>query len=112
MAMLGRGLDVVLLLPVDPVPVTDEPQLLEHVEGAIDGRRHRVRVEPAAAFDDLGPGEVPFAGRQDLDDPPALWRPAQAPAAEVAVHRGPWLGQAHRHRLNRRRLSLHPISHR
>jgi hypothetical protein len=40
--VLGRGQDVELLATTRAVAVADHPEILEHVEGAIDGRRDGV----------------------------------------------------------------------
>ena len=53
-AVLLLGQDVELLPAVRAMAVAQDPELLEHVEGAIDRRRDRPRIERPAAFDELG----------------------------------------------------------
>ena len=81
--MLDRGQDVELLAPVGPVAVADQPELLEDVEGPVDRRRRRLRVDLAAALDELAAGDVPVRPRQDVDERPALRRPAQTALVEA-----------------------------
>ena len=49
---------VELLSPVRPVAVAEDAQLLQHVQGPVDGRRDGARVDLAAALDELRAGDV------------------------------------------------------
>ena len=42
--MIVRRPDVIFLATVGAMPVADEPELLEDVEGAVDGGRHGRRI--------------------------------------------------------------------
>jgi hypothetical protein len=77
--VLGRGEDVELFAAVRAVSVADEPELLEHVQRPVDGRRDRRRVDFSTAFQELAAGHVAALGghpRQHLDEEEPLWRPA------------------------------------
>ena len=87
-AVDGGRQDVELLAPVGAVAVAQQAELLEDVERPIHGRGDRPGVDRPAALDELGPRHVAIGLRQDLDERPALGRPAQAagsqPVADVA----------------------------
>ena len=67
-AVLGRRQDVKLLPPVRAVTMAQDAQLFQDVERSVDGRGDRVRVELAAALDQLHAGDVAVGPRQDLDE--------------------------------------------
>ena len=84
-----RRQDVELLAAVGAVAVAEQAELLEDVERPVDGRGDRARVDLAAALDELGAGHVAVGLRQDLDQRPALRRPAQAARAQPVADAGP-----------------------
>ena len=75
--------DVELLAAISAVAVLDQAKLLEHVEGAIHGRRDRSQIDRPTALDQLRAGDVPLARGEHLDHRAALRRPAQAPFTEL-----------------------------
>ena len=81
-----RRQHVELLATIGGVAVADEPKLLEHVKGPVDGRGDRRRVGRAASFDEVGARHVPLGLRQDLHQSPPLRRPSEAPGAEAVAH--------------------------
>src|SRR6476660_1277103 len=56
--VLSGGQDVELFATVRAVAVADDPELLEDVEGSIDGRRDGVRVARTTPVDELGTGDM------------------------------------------------------
>ena len=58
MAVLGLRQDVEFLPAVCPVAVAENTQLLEHVQGPVDGRGDRPGIQLAAALDELRAGDV------------------------------------------------------
>jgi hypothetical protein len=76
------GEDVVFLAAVVSVAVLDEPQFLEQVEGAVDGRWSCRTVQLFAPGDQLGSRYVALVLPEDLDERATLRRPAQAAGAE------------------------------
>ena len=76
MSVLGCRQDVKLFVSAGPVAVTQHAQLLEHVERPIHGRGDRVRVDLSAPLHELGAGHVTVGPGEDLDQGPALGRPA------------------------------------
>ena len=72
----GR-LDVELLATVRAVAVAEQPEILQHVQRPVDRRGDRARIHGPAALDQLGARDVPIRAREDIDQRPALWRPAQ-----------------------------------
>ncbi len=88
-AVLGDGRDVELLLPVRAVAVPDEAEFLEDGQGSVDRRRDRRRVDGAAAFDELGAGDVTPRRSKDLDEGAALGGPAEPPRPELLANLGP-----------------------
>ncbi len=84
------GQDVELLAAVGGVAVAEQAELLEDVERPIHGRRDRARVDLAAALDELGAGDVTVGPGEDLDQGPALGRPAQAARPQTIPDTGPW----------------------
>ena len=89
MAVRGDGADVELLAAVGAVAVAEQAELLEDVQGPIDGRWRRRRVDGAAALDEPGAGHVAFGVRQDVDERPALGCPAQTSGTERVPDVGP-----------------------
>lgn len=87
--MLLVGQDVELLAAVDAVAVTDEAELFEHVEGPVDGRWDRRRVDRPTGLDEFGPGDVTPRLRQDLDEDAALGRPAEPAVMQTLADLGP-----------------------
>jgi hypothetical protein len=81
--------DVELLAPVGGVPVTDQPELLEHVERPIHGGRDGRGLPGATPFDELCAGDVAVGLGQRLDDRPALRSPAQPALAQPLVDGAP-----------------------
>ena len=82
------------------VAVADQTELFQDAERPIHRRRHRRRVNGAAALDQLTPGDVPARSRQDLDQGSTLRRPALATGAELLAHglpRRPDLARLSRH---------------
>jgi hypothetical protein len=90
----ARRQDVELLASVGAMAVSHEPQALESVERAVDGRRGRGRIEGSALLDEFGTRDVAVGLGQDVDECPALRRPAEAASAEQVSHVGP--GDVHR----------------
>ena len=85
--MDGGRQDVELLAPVGAVAVAEQAELLEHVERAIDGRGDRARGRsPGSARRARTPVTWPSVFDEDLDERPALWRPAQAAGAQPVAH--------------------------
>jgi hypothetical protein len=76
------GEDVVFLAAVVSVAVLDEPQFLEQVEGAVDGRWSCRAVQLFAPGDQLGSRYVALVLPKDFDERATLRRPAQAAGAE------------------------------
>ena len=89
MAVRGNWLDVELLPPVRAVAVTEQAQILEHVERPVDRGWDGSRVNFPAALDELGAGDVTVGSRQHLDERPPLRRPAQAAGAQLIAHLRP-----------------------
>jgi len=89
MSVLRSGQDVELLPPVGAMAVTDDAEILEHVEGPIDGRWDGVRIAAPAAFDELGAGDVTMDLGEHLDEDAPLWRPAQTARAQPVRDAGP-----------------------
>ena len=77
------GENVVLLATVRAVAVPDEAQILQHVEGAVDGRGGRGPVALSAAGYQLRRRYVALVLSEDLDQGAALGRPAQAARADA-----------------------------
>ena len=89
--MLDCRQDVVFLSPVRSVAMTDQADLLENVEGAINRRRYGLRVELAAALDQVGPGDVAVDAGKDLDQQAPLRRPAKAARPKPLRDDRPWV---------------------
>ncbi len=70
--------DVELLAAIDAVVMAEIAEVLEDIEGPVDRRRRRRRIDRAAALDELRTGDVTGGPRQDVDKRPALGRPAEA----------------------------------
>ena len=83
------GQDVELLTPVGGVAVAEQAQLLQDVERPVDGRRDRARVDLAATLDELSAGHLTVALGEDLDQGPALGRPAKPASPETIPDAGP-----------------------
>ena len=81
-AVRGDRPHVELLAAIGAVTVAEQPELLEHVEGAIDGRGDGRRVHRPAALDEVGAGDVTIGPGQDIDERAALRGPAEPPLAE------------------------------
>ena len=81
--MLDLGQDVELLAAVGAMAVADQTELLENVQRPVDRRRRRLRVDLAAALDELAAGDMAVGLRQDVDERPALGRPPQAALMET-----------------------------
>jgi len=92
MPMLVAWPDVELLPPIGPVPVADEPELLEDVERPVDGGRDGRRVDRTAALDQLGAGDVAIRLGEHVDHRPALRCPAHPSRPEAVRHGGPGVG--------------------
>ena len=92
--MDGGRQDVELLAAVGAVAVAQQAELLEDVERSIDRRGDRPGIDRPAALDELGPGDMAVGLRQDLDERPPLWRPAQAAGAKPVAHVAP-IGVGH-----------------
>ena len=89
MAVRRPGQDVELLAAIGTVTVPDEAEVLEDIEGPIDRGGRRGGVGGPAALHQLRPGEVAVDAGQDLDERPALGRPAHASGAQQLGHRVP-----------------------
>src|SRR5512143_1366233 len=89
MTVIRRRVDVELLAPLASVAVADEPDLLEHVERPVHGRRGRRRVDRPAALDQVRARDVAVNSGQDLEQDAPLRRPAQPARAEPAADVGP-----------------------
>lgn len=88
-AVLAGRQDVVLLATVRTVKMPDEPELLEDVQRSVHRGGGRRRVDPPAAFDELGPGDVAVGRRERLDDRPALRGRPEAASAKAVGDLGP-----------------------
>jgi hypothetical protein len=84
--------DVVFLSAVRSVAMPDQADLLENVEGAIDRRRYRLRVELAAALDQVGSGDVAVDAGKDLDQQAPLRSPAKTARPKPLRDSRPWVG--------------------
>lgn len=82
--LVGRP-NVVLLAAAGAVAMPDQPELLEHVERPIDGRRHTPTIERSASLDDRRTREMTVARSQHLDDAAALRSPSQPTTAELVA---------------------------
>lgn len=80
--VIGRRKDVELLATVSPVRVPDEAELLQHVEGAVDGRWDRVRVHLAAAIEELRARDMALRLGEDADQESPLGRPTETTVAQ------------------------------
>jgi hypothetical protein len=78
MPVPALGQDVEFLAAVDAVGMAQDAEVLQHIEGAVHGRRDGPRVEVATALDELGAGDVAIGPGQDLNEDPPLRGPAQA----------------------------------
>ena len=58
-AVLDLGQDMELLTAICPVAVAHQTEVLENVEGPVDRRRRRLRVDLATPLDELAAGDVP-----------------------------------------------------
>ena len=76
-AMLRLWQDMEFFAPVSPMTVAEEAKILQHVQGSIHGRRDRAWIQLSTALHELGARDVTIGARQNLDEDPALWRPAQ-----------------------------------
>ena len=84
---------VELLSAIGSMTVAHEPDLLEDVEGAVDGGRNGGRVDGATALDQLDTGDVASRCSKDRDHRSALGRPAQSPIAQPLPHARPGFGE-------------------
>lgn len=91
--MLRLWQDVEFFAPVCPMAVAEDTKILQHVQGAIHGGRDRAWIQLAAAFHELGARDVTIGARQDLDEDPALWRPAQTTCPQTIGDSGPGRGR-------------------
>ena len=91
--VLSGGQDVELFATVRAVAVADDSELLEDVEGSIDGRRDGVRVARTTPVDELGTGDMAVDLGQDLDEDPPLGRPAQPLGSKMVRDAGPWTAE-------------------
>lgn len=87
--MLLVGQHVVLLAPINAVGVANEPELLQQVERAVDGRRRGQWVLRAAALDQLGGGDVALRPGQHAQQQPPLRGPAHPARTQPAGDVGP-----------------------
>ena len=91
--MLSGGQDVELFATVRAMAVADDPELLEDVEGPIDGRGDRVRVARTTPVDELGTGHMAVDLGQDLDEDPPLRASSAAPWREAGPGYRPMAGR-------------------
>ena len=91
--MLGLGADMELLASVRTVPVAHQTELLQHVQGAVDGGRDGRRIDRTAALDQLGPGQVAVGRGQDVDHRSPLRRPSKAAIPQPLADAEPGLGE-------------------
>ena len=89
MSVVGIWQDVIFLAAVRAMSVSDEAQILEHIERPIHGGGRRRRVGRAASIEQLGTRHVALALGQDVDEGPPLWRPAHAPLVQALPNRVP-----------------------
>ena len=82
-AVLGLGQHVVLLATIRPMRVTDQAQLLQHIERPIHRGRDGRGVLLAAALHQLGACDMAVGPRQDIHEHPSLWGPAQATGTQL-----------------------------
>jgi hypothetical protein len=80
---------VILLATVGTMPVTDETEILEHIQGPVHRRGDRRRIACAAAFHQVSAGDVTVSLRQHLDHRATLGGPAQAARAKPFIHARP-----------------------
>ena len=85
--MIGLGQDVEFLAAVCTMGVAHHVDLLEHVEGAIDGRRSRLRIRGAAPVEQFGGGDMALGLGEDAHQQAPLRGPAQA-ALSQSIARG------------------------
>ena len=71
--------------------VSDQSYLLENVEGPVDRRWDGLRVEPAAALDQVGASDVTVDTGEDLDQQAPLRGPPEATRPKPLGDAGPWL---------------------
>lgn len=89
--VLAGGQDVKLLMPIGPVTMADEAEVLEDIERAVHGRRDGGRVSLPAGLHELARGDMPVGFRKHFDDRPTLRRPAQTARSQPigdAIPRG------------------------
>ena len=94
-AVRGNRLNVELFAPVRGVTVTEQPQVFQHVKRPIHRRGDGAGIHVATSLDELGARDVAVGTRQDLDERPPLWRPAQAAGTQALADGRPgrrWLG--------------------
>ena len=77
-AVVLRREDVELLAAIGGVAVPNQPELLEHVKRAIDGRRNGRWLARSTALDEIRTRDVIVDPGKDLDDRAPLRRPAEA----------------------------------
>ncbi|MDQ3127090.1 MAG: hypothetical protein M3Q66_01350 [Chloroflexota bacterium] len=86
------GKDVVLLATGRRMAVAEVAELLEDAERPIHRRWRRVRVALTAALDEFAPGDMTLSRFEDLEDEPALGRPAETARPNLVADLNPDLG--------------------
>lgn len=86
------GKDMELLATGRRMAVAQVAELLEDTERPIDGRGGRVRVALTAALDELAPGDMTLRRFENLEDEPALRRPAETARPDLVADLNPDLG--------------------
>lgn len=82
--MLLVGHDVVLLAPIGPVAVNNQPQALEGVDRPVHGRRSDLRIHGTTPLEELRRRDVAGRRLEGVEDGPSLRRPAKAAGVELA----------------------------
>lgn len=90
--MLRLGQDVELFASVGAMTVPDETQVLQYVEGAVDGRRNRPGVRRATTLDELGRRDVTARVLQDAQEKSTLRGPAQPARMQLIACGRPGVG--------------------